>query len=293
MTSPLLRIESATAFTQAVLAERRVDRTPVVVRHPGECPFQRVPKEVHDCGACRAEHGLFARSTFALGEGAERSFTRRTLYDTRECLEGSGAVRHQAKREEIRELVRAARLTGDEVHHSFARTTVDAHNRQAVARLTSWQPGRMGLLVRAARDQDNPAGNGVGKSHLLHALVIRLACDDVLSLYYSTADLLAAMRDDEEALYAECTYVPVLVLDNLGGEPMFKNGLDANRLFRIIDKRYREGRPIVAASRFTLDQLAAHYGPQHGTDIVSRLAERCEPLLLGGPDRRIAGAACA
>jgi len=94
-----------------------------------------------------------------------------------------------------------------------------------------------------------------------------------------------AQQEEEWEIIEELTTVPLLVLDDLGKERV-KDWVEET-LFRIIDARYREKRPLVVTSNFTLPELEGRY-PAVGSALVSRLAEICTGIYLGGEDRRMA-----
>jgi DNA replication protein DnaC len=273
----LLGYKTPAEMHDAITEEKARAREPIVVASSDECPFSRV-QHLHDCAVCRERDGLF--SYWSLKPAIQRH------YDTRACMGGQGKAIAESRKAELRDAILSAGLTAEQGKHTFAAAVYDANNRDAYMTAKSWKPGPRGLLITAKRDGDNPTGNGVGKSYLMHAMVVRLEIEEHLCRYWNTTDLLREMKDSADDLFVKAAYAPILLLDNMGGETISRNGWEADKLFSIIDRRTETGRPLILATRFSLTELADHYGAQFGPDIVSRIRGNCEPLVLGGRDRR-------
>lgn len=97
-------------------------------------------------------------------------------------------------------------------------------------------------------------------------------------------DLLDALRPpcpDPREVIGRYRQAGLLVLDDLGVEDESKTFV-ADRLYQLVDYRYRWLRPTVVISNLTPEQLAAHVGDR----LFSRLCEMCRRVVLTGPDRR-------
>lgn len=151
---------------------------------------------------------------------------------------------------------------------------------------------------------ENPAGGlmflgpvGTGKSHLA-ACVVNAFLDDLKRVTFGgVVDLLGRIRrsysrstpegeaqqEEEWEIIDELTTVPLLVLDDLGKERV-KDWVE-EILFRIIDNRYGKKRPIIVTTNFSPEELQERY-PEKGYAIMSRLAEMCTGIYLGGNDWR-------
>ena len=108
---------------------------------------------------------------------------------------------------------------------------------------------------------------GTGKSHLLQSIAWELMEHGMQPRYVFTPDWLAWLRKtfspdapvDFEHLYESYAQLPVLLLDDLGAERASEWTIEV--LGRIVDRRYREKRPLVVATnkgpwdKATLDQF--------------------------------------
>jgi DNA replication protein DnaC len=132
---------------------------------------------------------------------------------------------------------------------------------------------------------------GTGKTHLA-ACVVNAFLDQLKRVTFGgVVDLLGRIRrsygeeaqEEEWEIIDELTTAPLLVLDDLGKERV-KDWVE-EILFRIIDVRYGEKRPLVITTNFSPQDLEKRY-PEKGYAIVSRLAEMCTGVYLGGEDWR-------
>lgn len=84
----------------------------------------------------------------------------------------------------------------------------------------------------------------------------------------------AELEDDPTRILSRATYVPVLVLDDLGAER--PTAYAAEQLATLVDRRYHRELPIIVTSNLTARELAEVLSPDgvlSGARIVSRLAE--------------------
>ena len=77
--------------------------------------------------------------------------------------------------------------------------------------------------------------------------------------------------------------IPVLMLDDLGSEPLMQN-ITVEQLFHLINERQRKGLSTVISTNLTLPELKERYTER----IVSRLNDpgNCEVIILEGRDLR-------
>jgi DNA replication protein DnaC len=132
---------------------------------------------------------------------------------------------------------------------------------------------------------------GTGKTHLACAVLRAVAQrHGVAGRFWPVIDLLDRYRrasDPERAtetvddVDAAMRRVPLLVLDDLGAHRSTE--FAEERLFALIDWRYREGQPLVVTSNVGLLELAPR--------VRSRLADTavCQVVPFTGPDRRPLG----
>ncbi len=105
--------------------------------------------------------------------------------------------------------------------------------------------------------------------------------------FFSVVDLLDAMRPGSEVkqaygdwLFYRAKYDDLVVLDDIGAEKA--TDWVAERLYSIIDTRYRTERATILTSNCTEKQLQ----DQLGGRIVSRIFEMTEQVPVLGPDYR-------
>lgn len=93
----------------------------------------------------------------------------------------------------------------------------------------------------------------------------------------------------EEDVFSRFAGVDLLVLDDLGKGKPTEWGFEA--LFNLVNDRYANAKPTIFTSQYSPADLARRYA-QADRETVSALQSRllgwCEPVLLDGPDRRLA-----
>lgn len=164
--------------------------------------------------------------------------------------------------------------------------------------------GRMGEAYQAALDFCEAtalpwlvlAGQiGCGKTHLAYSVANRLITSETLSEgtplhFWVVADLMEAMRgvfnahqNDPSIIpqqeFDKMTYEPrVLILDDLGAE--VPTDWVGEELFRIIDKRYREGRGLLVTTNVNINKMPPR--------IASRFQDptMCQIVVCKSPDYR-------
>lgn len=136
---------------------------------------------------------------------------------------------------------------------------------------------------------------GTGKTHLASA-VARLAVDAGMGVRFTdTLGILAALKatyggeGSEDAVLGRLSRVGLLVVDDLGKEA--PTDWTLAQLFRIVDDRYANLRPVVVTTQFgrsdLIRRLARNGDSETAVAIVSRLAEMCPKVELSGADRRL------
>lgn len=128
---------------------------------------------------------------------------------------------------------------------------------------------------------------GLGKTYLLNCIYARV-CDRGLSAVRVTAfKLFESMRrqhmGDSENEFASLTEAPLLLIDDLGTEPMMRN-ITVEYLFLLLNERAAAKRHTVIATNLTATQLQERYGER----VSSRLLDRsvCGVVQLRGKDLR-------
>ena len=186
--------------------------------------------------------------------------------------------------------------TPEAIEHELERLRIPAKFRHS--RIGTWLPdnGRPRLAAQAYVLGWPPAKpllllsgpKGVGKTHLACGILRELfdrhgkrgqfwPVVDLLDRYRATYDEDRA-TETVEAVDAQLRQCAVLVLDDLGTHKSTEWAEE--RLFRLIDERYRDLRPLVVTTNVGLQKLPDR--------IKSRLADgSCSTLVnVSGPDRR-------
>lgn len=228
---------------------------------------------------------------------AQREADRRRSFDVRKTL-ARGSLRTPAR------LSKATFSNYDTAHpaqalaHGFTRTiSLD------IAVGLSIRRGVRDLIPEVLRAHEPspllPLGavlfgeNGRGKSHLAMALCkMNIACG-VSCQFWNVSTLLDAMRSEfgssgepNGTLFRTCVEADILVLDDLGKDGGVNSSLwGANQLYRLIDRRYEDGKVLIITTNRTEDSLARRLGEEHGPAIVSRL-KTLPWIEVAGPDGR-------
>ena len=131
--------------------------------------------------------------------------------------------------------------------------------------------------------------SGLGKTFLMRAMAARLIERGANVLIVSAYTFLQMARKshyEAENGVKELMEVPVLMIDDLGSEPMMQN-ITVEQLFFLINERQRRGLSTVISTNLTLKELRERYTER----IASRLndPQHCEILILEGKDLRKTG----
>jgi len=153
-------------------------------------------------------------------------------------------------------------------------------------------------VLKAQSDEERALGLlltgpvGTGKSHLAAAVFNKLkdikTCvfvnvpeliDKIQASYHSDAN------EKEEDIINALKTCDVLILDDLGAEyhKNINNDWATQKLFTVIDNRYRHYRPLFITTNCLRDELETKIGSR----IMSRLAEMCVFNFCGGKDHRL------
>ena len=81
------------------------------------------------------------------------------------------------------------------------------------------------------------------------------------------------MRAGTNIFPALCSY-PLLILDDFGMERGTEYGLE--QVYSVIDSRYRSGKPLIATTNLTLEELQHPQDTPHAR-IYDRLTSMCAP----------------
>lgn len=249
-------------------------------QHYGRSDLERMEREWRVCRtacpgleACAQGGWRTVAETEELGGGRLLHFPRRPCPNKQ-------AERQQQYIQELREAAGIPRRFAECTFDNFA---VEAGTRpmlEAARRYSESLPavdGKGLVLVGPV---------GVGKTHLVVALVKAAVQREVKTSFLAVPELLAEMRAamrtelGPEAVMERVQDVALLVLDDLGAERV--TDWVREQLYRLINHRYERLLPVLATSNLTPDELEAQLGER----TISRLLEMCDWALGEGPDRR-------
>ena len=143
--------------------------------------------------------------------------------------------------------------------------------------------------------EDMKAGNigyllwgsvGTGKSYLAGCIANALMEKEISVRMTNFAlilnDLAATFEGRNEYISNLCRY-PLLILDDFGMERGTEYGLE--QVYNVIDSRYRSGKPLIATTNLTLEELQHPQDTPHAR-IYDRLTSMCAPVRFTGSNFR-------
>ncbi|MFH1513500.1 MAG: ATP-binding protein [Bacillota bacterium] len=129
--------------------------------------------------------------------------------------------------------------------------------------------------------------SGLGKTYLMHAIAHRITARGHTVDYISAFKLLEIMRrsyfENNANMLDQLIGVPVLLIDDLGTEPLMEN-ITVTQLFNLLNERQNRKKHTVISTNLTIPELKARYTER----IASRLLDesRCKLLKFIGGDVR-------
>lgn len=128
--------------------------------------------------------------------------------------------------------------------------------------------------------------SGLGKTFLLRAIAERLIERDVNVLIISAYKLLEIVRKayfSNEENAGEISEIEVLMIDDLGSEPLMQN-VTVEQLFNLLNERQNRGLSTVISTNLTMPELQGRYTER----IASRLRDKnnWKVITLEGKDIR-------
>lgn len=136
---------------------------------------------------------------------------------------------------------------------------------------------------------------GTGKTHLASAIAKasldlgkRVRMVDMPSIVARVKSTFGSSETEDDVLLPLMRY-DLLIIDDLGKEA--PTDWTLTQVFRIINSRYENLKPVVITSQYDFKALGARLSRNGDTDtalaIVSRLSEMCQKIELKGHDRRL------
>ena len=139
------------------------------------------------------------------------------------------------------------------------------------------------------RDLLLTGGTGLGKTFLLRAMAERLIERDVNVLVISAYRMIEILRKsyfDNDDSASELMEADVLMIDDLGSEPLMQN-ITVEQLFNLLNERQGRGLSTVVSTNLEMPKFRERYTER----IASRLRDsvNCKVLSLMGKDIRTGG----
>ena len=129
-------------------------------------------------------------------------------------------------------------------------------------------------------------GVGTGKSYLAACIANALMEKEVAVCMTNFAtilnDLAASFEGRNEYNSRLCSY-PLLILDEFGMDRGTEYGLE--QVYSVIDSRYQSGKPLIATTNLTLEELQHPQDTPHAR-IYDRLTSMCAPVRFTGSNFR-------
>ena len=130
---------------------------------------------------------------------------------------------------------------------------------------------------------------GLGKTFLLNCIYARVMDRGLSAVRVTAFRMFEAMRqqhvgnDDQFDGFTSLIDAPLLLIDDLGTEPMMRN-ITVEYLFTLLNERAAARRHTVVATNLTPVQLQERYGERVSSRLLDRSA--CGAILLKGKDLR-------
>ena len=153
------------------------------------------------------------------------------------------------------------------------------------------------LWATGKDNNDNPSGNGTGKSHLSYAIVHRIldrwtgendkSCPRIVCLReqelfrriqatYSFTQEEKMMRESEDDIIKGILYADLVVIDDVGKEVRVKQDFVRKILYTIINGRYDADLPLIITANLDADGLKEHLDKPPTRASFSRFFEMIE-----------------
>lgn len=129
--------------------------------------------------------------------------------------------------------------------------------------------------------------SGVGKTHIVCALVKNLLENNIEVMFLNTGEFLERIRqeynenEDRDCFRDVMDFKGVLIFDDIGAEKTSE--WVRERLYLIINKKYEDMIPVIFTSNHDLETLASKTGDR----IVSRIVGMTKIIKVEGDDKRL------
>lgn len=129
---------------------------------------------------------------------------------------------------------------------------------------------------------------GTGKSFYAACVANELLSRDqpvpvIMTSLGRIINAIQGMYDGKQEYIDRLAHYPLLILDDVGTER--DTGFAWEQIYNVIDARYRAGKPLIVTTNRPIEEIKQ---PQtlEQQRIYSRLLELCQPVKIGGSDRR-------
>lgn len=240
-----------------------------------------------DCGALRERRQLVlvtANGEIPNGAGVLKECACRA--EVRLAKEREAEGRERARR--AAEALSRAKSLSETSEWALARTFelfIEAPGNKAALALAQRQARRM--IARAVERDGAPRGiQGIGlygpvatgKTHLACAILNECIKAGIPGIFATTASIISNLMTDRTGARRDAYgRTPLLVADDLAGEPASKPGL--SKLRDILNTRREERLPVIVTTNKTPVQLVEHYTALGGDDIAPIMV-RLEELTV-------------
>lgn len=130
-------------------------------------------------------------------------------------------------------------------------------------------------------------GTGGGKTFWAAAIANAMIDNGMSAMITTIPRLIKAMSDDFERdklrILDQIERVRFLVLDDIGFER--QTSYAAEKMFEIIDARYRARRPLIVTTNLSLEEIA-HPQQMEYQRVFDRIIEMCQPIHVSADGRR-------
>ena len=130
-------------------------------------------------------------------------------------------------------------------------------------------------------------GTGGGKTFWAAAIANAMIDNGMSAMITTVPQLITAMSADYERekprILDQIERVRFLVLDDIGFER--QTSYAAEKLFEIIDARYRARRPLIVTTNLSLDEIANPQQMEYQR-VFDRIIEMCQPIHVSADGRR-------
>lgn len=127
-------------------------------------------------------------------------------------------------------------------------------------------------------------GVGTGKTFLACCIANRVIDRGMTAIVSTPAPLIRQISDykQADAVLSRIASADLLVLDDMG--TMRDSEYNNERLFELIDARYRSGKPMIVTTNLSADDFDS--ATLSARRIYDRIAERCRQVAVDSPSRR-------